>query len=272
MVGVGIFMAKPIIGITTFDNKTILNQDVKINGARQFEIDKISKAGGLPVLIPLNANFKELLEYLKIIKGLLIRGGIDVNPALYNEKPSSKVEAFSVKKDGMEITLIREAAKRKMPVLGICRGCQMINVAFGGSLYQDIEESFNTKIKHNKDYRKIANWTGVSHKVDIAPKSKLRQIMGKDSIKTNSLHHQAIKKLGKGLSACATTSDKLTEAIEKTDFNQFLLGTQWHPESLNNCDNLFSEFVKYAKNFIRITPLGCGAGQEENKKKKAAML
>lgn len=244
-------MVKPIIGITCFSDKASFCQDIEINAVDRFEIDKIFKVGGLPILLPLHANSKDLLQYLNLIQGLLIPGGADVNPALYNEKPSPKIEEFSVKRDKMEIILIKQAVKRKMPVLGICRGCQIINVAFAGSLYQDIEDCLKTKIEHNTDYHKIALWKKLVHKVEILPNSKLRQIIGKTHIKTNSLHHQAIKKLGKGLSVCAMTADKVIEGIEKTKFRQFLLGVQWHPESLNNCDNVFREFIKYAKNFAK---------------------
>lgn len=240
-------MAKPIIGITSFSDRASFCDDIEINAADRFEIDKLLKAGGLPILIPLHTNVKDLWQYLKVIQGLLLPGGADVSPSFYMERPSAKTEPPCLKRDKMEITLIREAVKRKMPVLGICRGCQIINVAFGGSLHQDIKDCLKTKIEHNQDYHKIALWKELSHKVKISPNSKLRQIIGRSHIKTNSLHHQAIKKVGRGLSVCAMTYDKVIEAIEKTNFNQFLLGVQWHVESVNNCDNLFFEFVKYAK-------------------------
>jgi putative glutamine amidotransferase len=217
---------KPIIGITTFCEERTRRT---CNSVSLNYVTSVKSAGGLPVLIPLTGDESDIESYLDMIDALLLTGGEDVNPALYDEKPVEKLGTISVKRDEFEIGLILKAIERKIPILGICRGHQLINVALGGSLYQDINSQLPERLDHfpveipvNKLY----------HSVILENNTKLYDIFGVKELEVNSFHHEAVKSLGRDLKASALSSDGIIEAVEYQG-DSFLMGIQWHPEDLS---------------------------------------
>lgn len=207
-------MKKPIIGITT---------DIK-NG--NFEIEEkyahaIANAGGIPVLIPsMPENPSLIKDTVDRIDGLLLPGSRDMDPKYYNQAPHPKLRPMSLERTEMEFAVLDNALKREIPVLGICGGMQLLNVAFGGDLYQDIYAFLPDAIPHEK---------GVLHEVTIDKDSMLFEIIQTSSVSVKSYHHQAVDNVGKGLRKSAQTSDSIIEAVESTKGN-YVIGIQWHPE------------------------------------------
>jgi len=190
-------------------------------------VDAVIKAGGTPALIPLITGEKVLEEIVSRIDGLLLSGGGDIYSQLYGEAPHPSVESYDLEHDRYEIALVKKAAEWQIPILGICRGCQLMNVAFGGSLIQDIPSQVpQSTVNHNQEEaREVA-----THPVKIKPESRLHQITGAEQILVNSFHHQAIKNIAPGFEAVAWAEDEMIEAIESTE-GKAILGVQWHPEN-----------------------------------------
>jgi putative glutamine amidotransferase len=214
----------PIIGITT----DIKNENLRL---KHHYSDAIIRVGGIPLLIPLAGN---TAVYAEKIKGLLIPGGDDLDPFYYNGASVPQVKPVSRKRSDFEISLLREVINLRKPVLGICYGMQLMNVVFGGTLYQDIESQMSVEINHKKDYHMI-----------VTTENKF---LKKGAFSVNSTHHQAIKKLGSSLLAFAYSSDDLIEAFYLEDY-PFLVGVQWHPERMLDDElslNLFESFVEAA--------------------------
>ncbi|MGQ3684495.1 MAG: gamma-glutamyl-gamma-aminobutyrate hydrolase family protein [Candidatus Loosdrechtia sp.] len=188
--------------------------------------DAIIKAGGIPILLPLIKEKNNALRLLKMVGGLLLTGGNDVSPERYGEKKHEKGSCVHPDKDISDFTLVQVAIETKKPILAICYGTQLINVTLGGSLIQDIPSEVPSSIIH-KDLENVHS----THSVKIKKDSLLYRITGTDCLYTNSIHHQAIKVLGKGLKDTARSADGIIEAIEWDDY-PFLLGVQWHPERM----------------------------------------
>lgn len=224
------YQNKPLIGIST--NQFILDKGPFTGQKRLFlnqeYIESILNAGGIPFPLPINASPEVIRQQISLMDAILFSGGQDINPLLYKEEPLSCLEEVCFDRDAFEISMINLAHSLKKPILGICRGLQLINVAFGGTLYQDIGQQFPIKsLQHSQKAHKAA----ATHHVDIAPHSKLHSIFGTDSILTNSFHHQAVKDLAPGFMVSAKAKDGVVEGIEKMD-SPFLLGVQWHPEMM----------------------------------------
>ncbi len=182
------------------------------------------------------------LKVLETCDGLLLTGGEDINPDRYGETfDSSKCDLPDNYRDTLEFALIGKALKLKLPIQGICRGHQMLNAYFGGTLYQDIPTDVGTKVKHRHPPYKPSK-----HNISIAKNSLLNEISGVEEGIVNSNHHQAVNKLAPGLKAVAHTDDGLVESVEliDTDGQAYLLGVQWHPEAMNYTDPLSINIVK----------------------------
>ncbi|HEX9742066.1 MAG TPA: gamma-glutamyl-gamma-aminobutyrate hydrolase family protein [Nitrospiraceae bacterium] len=222
---------KPIIGVTPDFNAG----DRKEWGGREATfflraryIRAIEDLGGIPVILPLAEDHTDRKRLLERLDGLLLTGGgPDLAPSLYGERKRYKFLVMSRRRAEFELDVARMAAASKLPVLGICGGMQAINVAFGGSLIQDIASQLDSPLPH----RQQASATDLSHTVDVAPRSLLRRILGQARIRVNSSHHQSVKRVAPSLVASAVASDGVIEAIESPT-HRFLLGVQWHPEFL----------------------------------------
>lgn len=208
----------------------------KWNYANEAYTSCIYKAGALPFIIP----YTELLETDEIVKNfdaLMLIGGADISPSLYGESVTFSKNC-DIQLDRFHLSLVTSARKYKVPVLGICRGFQLINVAFGGTLYQDIESEKSVSIPHavlDKPYEEV-------HDISILEDSLLYKVFNTSTIGVNSLHHQGIKTLGFGLKTSAVAPDNLIEAFEVED-NVFAV--QWHPEAMGDkMQPLFDTFIK----------------------------
>ena len=175
------------------------------------QIQSIVKAGGTPIIIPAVTDGKVLRNIVSNLDGLVLIGGADVNPLWYEEEPREKLEEVYPVRDLYELKLIKMATDQNIPVLGICRGLQLLNVAFGGTLYQDIpSQRGDHSVKHRQD---LPSSYG-SHRVFVDANSQLASILGKDTLAVNSLHHQAIKELAPIFKATAYAPDSIIEAID----------------------------------------------------------
>ena len=188
----------------------------------------MESAGGIPLILPVTASRTLIGKTLGHLDGLLISGGdFDIHPRHYGEDPLDVLGEIKEERTEFELELITLALQRDLPVLGICGGAQAINVVLGGSLYQDIPSQVPAAGQHQNGARKEFG----GHAIRVREGTRLRRILGRESMEVNTTHHQAVKQLGKGLVANATSDDGLIEGIENPDY-PFLLGVQWHPEVL----------------------------------------
>jgi putative glutamine amidotransferase len=214
-------------------------------------IQSIIEAGGLPVFIPLTENKELVRQAYESIDALLLPGGEDVHPKYYGETPHPKLGATSEIRDEVEIQVIRWAFEDDLPVLGICRGIQVMNVALGGSLIQDIPEQSPSDLTHSAPHSK-AMWDAGAHQITLDGQSKLANVLGKQEITVNSLHHQAVKSLSPKLTKTAEADDGTVEAVEAKGRN-FFIALQCHPEMMwqKSSDRtwlkLFKAFVDAAR-------------------------
>jgi putative glutamine amidotransferase len=195
-------------------------------------IDCLTAAGALPVLVPPDLPQPTLRALYERLDGLLLAGGGDIDPPIYGvHSYNETVRGIIAARDTAELTLTRWAVADDVPLLGICRGHQVLNVALGGTLYTDIPSAIGTDVLHDGDENTAFNH--FTHRVQIAPESKLAGILAEDSAVTNSRPHQALRDLGDGLVATAHTSDGIIEATEAPD-RHFVLSVQWHPENMTD--------------------------------------
>ena len=210
---------RPIIGITaniTDGNVSLLSGYFK----------SIYEAGGIPIVIPPSDDLTILSNLLDSLDGILLSGGADINPLFLGEDPVRELHNINPYRDRQELMIVKMAADRQIPILGICRGIQVMTAALGGTLYQDIYSQAEGKlIKHSQDLDRAY----ASHIVNIEEDSTLAGIMGKTVLPVNSFHHQAVKEPAPGFKVCARSNDGIIEAIESTEYKS-MLGVQWHPE------------------------------------------
>ncbi len=239
-------MIKPVIGITLDEEEKKTYSKYPWYALRKNYSDSIEIAGGISVFLPNNVN--AINQYLSIVDGLLVTGGdFDINPKIYGQqKINSSIKTKNNRTD-FEFKITKKAIQKKIPVLGICGGQQLINVVLGGTLIQHIPDMINTRIKHEQPNPRDK----PSHFVHIKKKSLLFNFVKKSKMYVNSAHHQAVDKLGKDLVASAFSEDGIIEAIElKT--SSFCLGVQWHPEFLiDKTDiNILKSLITSAKKRI----------------------
>jgi len=241
---------KPIIGIISALKDVPL--DYPFKGCKNHYclssyIEAIERNGGIPLLIPIlnHLDSDTISIVLKKIDGLLVPGGIDVDPKSYNEKVLPECGNFNTELDAFQLEILKRAYCMDLPILGICRGIQIINVSLGGSLYQDNSLRLgNSTVKH----RFYENSDEPIHNIRITKGTLMYEIFKETSLKVNSLHHQSIKTLGNHLTASAFAEDNLIEVIENRD-KKFLLAVQFHPEVLitkqPEMNKIFSALIKH---------------------------
>lgn len=236
---------KPIIGITSYTRKDVFRSFSQVG----YEyIDKIIRAGGIPLIMPVLQKYdlEELDKLLNYLDGIIFTGGCNVDSSWYGEKSIEEQYEEDNLRNKFERDLFMLAKREKKPMLGICRGCQLINVMQGGSLIQKINNEVSTKIYHKGNGQKIYE---REHEVCLEKDSVLKDIYKEDKILVNSFHEQCIRKLGKNLKITAKCcEDGVPEAVEyQGDF--FMIGIQWHPEALEDQIELFKRFVEVCEKY-----------------------
>ena len=238
---------RPLIGITTCNRANEEpGQDWLYTPHDYFRA--VWRAGGLPVMLPFVTDEEEAAQVLDRLDGLLLSGGGDLDPMLYGELPLPVTGSIEPERDQAELAYARVAVARDMAVLGICRGHQVLAVAFGGTLWQDIPAQVEGAIKHRQEAPK--NYP--SHPVSILPGTRLAALLGTER-RVNSRHHQAVKRVPEGWVASAHAPDGVIEAMEHPG-RRFVLSVQWHPENHQgqpcNFDPLFDTFVEAARRSV----------------------
>jgi putative glutamine amidotransferase len=230
---------RPVIGITVGTCST--SQQTPRFGTNQVYTRSVGQAGGIAILIPPMPE-REAVALLDRLDGLLIPGGADVHPGFYGEAPFPNVEEADQSRDNLEMALIRAAEKRRMPIFAICRGQQMVNVVHGGTLYQDIKTQTGSRVKHHSP--KSRGRAYLAHDVQIETDSWFAETVHSRQLKVNSLHHQAARKIGRGLRVTALSPDGIIEGLETAD--RRVVAVQCHPEELPDVGwarDLFRSFV-----------------------------
>ena len=188
-------------------------------------MDGVSRAGGLPIILPLTGDPAEIEQLTALCNGFLLTGGHDVSPSMYGECAVPECGATCFERDSMESILLRQVLKLDKPVLGICRGIQFLNVALGGTLYQDLPTQHHSSVIH----RQKPPYGEPSHTVTVMPETPLKELLGKEQLAVNSCHHQGIRDLANDLRPMAVAEDGLVEAVYLPSAC-FVWAVQWHPE------------------------------------------
>lgn len=241
-------MTKPVVGISgsqMVDNgglfpgyhRSYVNDDY---------VDAVVQNGGIPYIIPFNEDAAVTADQVAHVDALILSGGHDVDPRNYGEEVLQKIGDVWPDRDRFDMRLLRAAEEHHLPVLGICRGAQLINVAHGGSLYQDLSYRKEMTLKHMQGHSPAL----ATQTVDLRPASYLaKKVFCKTELTVNSFHHQVIKQLGKGLTIDARAKDGVVEAFENSDAS--VIGVQWHPKMLHRriliMNRIFVDLIHRAK-------------------------
>jgi putative glutamine amidotransferase len=224
----------PIIGITA-----TLKEDVETVAERPLGrfvridldyVEGVAGAGGVPVVLPPLGDERVAMSVVGSIDGLLLSGGSDLDPGYYGEETANELGPTVPERDAFEMALVGLALRRGIPIFGICRGLQVLNVALGGTLYQDLPSQWEGDVlKH----RQVTPKWQPSHEVEVRSGSYIAEVMGRGLVKVNSYHHQGVKDLAEGLVVTGRSVDGVVEAVEAKDLSErWLLGVQWHAEAM----------------------------------------
>lgn len=235
-------MTKPLIGIGS-DVLTTPGERERAFAYLTY-VEALRRAGAIPVVVPPQP--ENAAELIRDLDGLLLAGGNDCDPAVYGEEPHATVELMDSRRQGNDVSLARAARESRIPTLGICLGVQVMNVAAGGTLVQDIPSEVETEIEHVSDPEDRAR-----HDVIIERGTKLAGILPAHEFNVNSSHHQAIRRVGEGLRVTAHAPDGVIEGLEDPS-HPFYIGVQWHPEDMGgeeSAASLFGAFVEAARRY-----------------------
>ncbi|SDZ61656.1 putative glutamine amidotransferase [Evansella caseinilytica] len=230
---------KPMIGITSSlkdEQQLMLSLD---------NIESITSAGGVPVVLPNLTEEEQVARAADHIDGLLVTGGGDIDPTLFGEEPHPALGSITPQRDEFEILIIRKLLEQNKPILALCRGCQILNIAAGGDMFQDIYAQSDRQLLQHSQH---APRSHASHFVEVKHGTLLKQITRLERFKVNSFHHQAVRHPAAGFVVSATSSDGVIEALESSR-HTFVLGVQWHPECMTKRKDfpsraIFTHFVE----------------------------
>jgi putative glutamine amidotransferase len=240
---------KPVIGITidvmddrdSWMSRGIPDQEMLICTRPVFDV--ILEAGGIPLGIPVIKNISQVEAIIDKIDGLCVPSGPDIFPGFSGQRINKYSGEVKIEKDESDLAFVKKAIEKSKPIIGMCRGVQIINIALGGDLVSDISACIGTSILHNPS--KVHDWLPV-HPINISKDSILYQILLKEQVDVNSFHHQSLDKIGKGLKIVAQSEDGVIEAVESLE--PFIMGVQFHPEYMYekypHFLSIFSRFVK----------------------------
>ena len=229
----------PLIGISG---------SIEHDESRQFIVRdymrSVAEAGGVPLLMSMDMTDRELEACLNAMDGILLAGGNDVDPSLYDEHPHPCIGEIDPLRDAFESRLIELLSQRDLPVLAICRGIQILNVARGGNVYQDLPKQFKGDGTVVLGHDQTAPASYPSHTVQVAEHTLLHEIVGQTTLRVNSFHHEAVDRLAPSLTACAVAPDGVIEGVYDPNA-RFVLGVQWHPERMRDdaSRKLFAAFI-----------------------------
>lgn len=235
---------KPLIGVTSS-----MEVDRKNYYVTNANIEAIIQAGGIPVMLPYLAD-ENIDEIVHKIDGLYLTGGYDVDPDYFGEEPHEKLGTIIPERDRFEIALVKKALDLDKPILGVCRGSQIMNIAAGGDMYQDIYAQLDQELLQHSQKAPLDHG---SHYVDIQEGSLLFRLTGKHSIRVNSYHHQANRRVPEGFKISGRARDGIVEAVESKK-HSFVLGVQWHPEHMvkrgdEAAKRILNGFIQACRNY-----------------------
>jgi putative glutamine amidotransferase len=245
---------RPVVGIPTQTLQSLGGVSAEIPPSwvmSQRYVLTLSDAGAVPLLIPL-VDDETLRGAYETLDAVFLPGGADIDPASYGTEPHPLCDKTDRERDRVELALARWAMADGKPVLGVCRGMQLINLAAGGTLYQDLAEQMKGSIKHDYFPFSGQNFTRdyLAHEVTVSAGTRLAKIFGAGELPVNSMHHQGVRDLGKGLVVSAMAPDGLVEGLEGEN-GRYVVGVQWHPEALTErqeaARDLFAQFVETAR-------------------------
>jgi len=245
-------LAKPVIGITT---STLLEQwqslcggAAELNILPRYYTHSIESAGGIPLALLHTKDPEHVKELLGRIDGLLFAGGADPNPLRFGEEPHAALDTIDITRDAFEFEMAKWALATEIPIFSICRGVEVLVLAIGGTIVQDVVSQAGATLKHSQE----ATGLIATHTVKIMPESRLAKIIGSTTTRVNSYHHQAVRTMPEGYSITAVSPDGINEAFE-FDGERFILGVQWHPEMIYDEEpdaaKLFKAFVNAARDY-----------------------
>lgn len=234
---------KPVVGVLPsieFESNT--------HFVRTDNLNVLIDAGAAPIVLPYHDQEDIVDQMVDVIDGVYLTGGNDIDPTSFDEEPHPKLGQIDPIRDRYEFTLLKKALQKDKPILAICKGCQMVNIALGGDMYQDIYSQINRQLLQHSQHAPDAH---ASHYVDIKPHSKFAKIVGASRIKVNSRHHQANRNPGKGVFFSGMSSDGVVEVIE-SEHHHFVIGVQWHPENMavsgdKHSEKLYERFIQACK-------------------------
>lgn len=238
---------KPLIGIS---GSIIVDEGGRFPGYKRAYVNddyvqSVLRAGGIPFILPVLEDDEAVIAQAKAMDGLILSGGHDINPLYYGEQSLPKQGSPFPERDHSEALLIQEMIQQRKPVFAICRGIQILNTAFGGTLYQDTSYMEEETLKHDQYHQPALE----THSISIEAESLLYSVLGSQTL-TNSFHHQTIKEVAPGFRTTAVADDGVIEAIEREDSDTFVLGVQWHAEMMTKkherMQRLFDRFVAEA--------------------------
>lgn len=233
----------PIIGLVP-----LWDDEKQCVWMEQDYLEAITLAGGIPIILPLIQNEAIIEEFASKIDGLFLTGGHDINPSIYHEEATDLCGKVCDSRDGFELKLVEKVIEQNKPIFGVCRGLQLLNVFFKGTLFQDIPTQY--KRERNFSHRQQIPYDQPVHEVSLVEGGLLTQWLNVNTLQVNSRHHQGIKELGEGLMVEAVSIDGLIEAFHHPNY-AFLVAVQWHPESRCKQNEqeriLFEQFVNSCK-------------------------